>query len=53
MKVGDLVKTCYYCVDNVGIIIETDGNRVRVLWASNFESEWEYFTNLEVINESR
>ena len=51
MMIGDLVKTCYYCVDNIGIIVDTDGHMIKVLWATNEEPEWAYFTNLEVYDD--
>ena len=49
--IGDLVKSGYYCVDNLGIVVETDGHMIKVLWANNQEPQWTYFTNLEEYNE--
>ena len=50
MKVGDLVQTCYYCVDNVGTILEIKKDMVKVLWCDSPLPNWVYYTGLEVID---
>ncbi len=53
MEIGDLVKFREDIdIDFiVGIILEIDGHRVRVLWAGEDEVDDTWFVNLEVFDE--